>query len=143
MAKAKTSRPAAKPGKDAAKAAPWSSDVDALFTLDDEIREVSAQLAALEERKKAAQQLLLASMKAQGLESLRTERGTIGITRREVASIKDWESFTAYVRKANAFDLLQSRVSIRSLVERRNAGETVPGVAVETIINLSMHRSRA
>jgi hypothetical protein len=54
----------------------------------------------------------------------------VQIETRPVPQVEDWDKFYAYVRKNNAFELLQRRLSEGAVKERLDEGKGVPGVGV-------------
>jgi len=56
----------------------------------------------------------------------------------DVPTVKDWESFYAFVRKTKRFDFLQKRLSTAAIKELWNAGKVVPGVEAFTTVKVSL-----
>ena len=100
-------------------------------------REVEA-LAAEEDRIK---QYLLKTLNENKLEGAKGRLATAAVTRMVVPVLKEWDSFTEYVRKNRAFDLFERRISRAAFRERLEAGKTVPGVEPFTVENLSLTKS--
>ena len=103
----------------------------------DKQHEVEA-LAAEEGRIK---EHLLTQLAENKLEKATGRRATASITRTIAGSIKDWDRFTAYVKKHNAFDLLERRVGQTAFRARIEAGALVPGVEAFPVVNLSLTKS--
>lgn len=53
-------------------------------------------------------------------------------------SLKGWDEFTAYVRAAGRFDLLQKRINERAVLDMMEEGEHVPGVERFNAVDVSI-----
>ena len=62
----------------------------------------------------------------------------VSVVTKQVPQVKDWEKFYAYVKKNNAFDLMQRRLSDSAVQERWESRKTVPGVEPFTVVTLSV-----
>jgi hypothetical protein len=54
--------------------------------------------------------------------------------------VEDWEAFYAYVKKNNAFELMQKRLSDTAVKERWEDGKTIPGVTVNHYVDVSLNK---
>ena len=54
--------------------------------------------------------------------------------------VEDWDKFYAYVKKQNAFELLQKRVSNAAVEERWEHGKEVPGVGKFNVVSISLNK---
>ena len=54
----------------------------------------------------------------------------VQIETKPVPQVSEWNDFYTYIRKNNAFELLQRRPSESAVKERMDAGERVPGVTI-------------
>jgi hypothetical protein len=76
----------------------------------------------------------------QGASSFKTEGGTAFITRKEQATVKDWEATLQYIRENEAYDLLErrvSRIAVRTLVDE---GTPPPGVDYSVKLGVNIRR---
>lgn len=55
-----------------------------------------------------------------------------------IPTVEDWPAFYAYIKKNNAFELLQRRVGQEAVNERWEEGKTVPGVVAFRKLTLSL-----
>jgi hypothetical protein len=60
----------------------------------------------------------------------------------DLPQVKDWEDVYAYVRKHNAFDLLERRVHRLAWRDRVDQEGEIPGIAHETKIDLHVTSKR-
>lgn len=60
----------------------------------------------------------------------------------EVPQVEDWNKFYTYVKKNNAFDLLQRRLNGKAVEERWNAKKKVAGVGVFKAVKISLTKVR-
>ncbi len=103
--------------------------VNAIWALREEIRAQTQVLEAMDVRKKSMEEELVKVMDSQKVEQVRGEKATATITPTIVAQVKDWTRFYSFIRKHDAFHLLERRpahAAYRELMEKRKA--PVPGV---------------
>lgn len=62
------------------------------------------------------------------------------ITTKDTPSVVDWEAFRAYVKKNNAWELIQKRVSDTAVRERWEEGVELPGVEHFEVKNVSLSK---
>ena len=114
--------------------------IDQLFELRERIRELDRQSQALKDEKQILEDTLLKDLDAQGVQSVSGRKATASISENIVPSIEDWDSFHAFIRRNNAFYLLQRRANAapyRELMEQRH-GKKIPGVTSVTLRTLNL-----
>lgn len=89
--------------------------------LEEQAKEVSAQIAALEEE-------LVERMNAEGTDKAQGTKASVSITSSVVADVQDWDKFWAYVSKNKFWHLVQRRVSDPAYRELLEQGKKVSGV---------------
>ena len=94
-----------------------------------DLRESKAALADIEAK-------ALALMMKEGSEAVRTAAGMYSIRRDTVPKVEDWDKLYDYIKKGEAFEMLQRRISVTAWRERADLGEEVPGVTAEVINKL-------
>ena len=72
--------------------------------------------------------------------SISGKRATVSIERQAVPDLDDWDSLLKYMKKNNAFDLINHAVNTKAWRERLEAKEVVPGV--KTFIRYKVHCSK-
>lgn len=77
----------------------------------------------------------------QGVKSFKTDHGTAFLTTTDFAQVADWDSVLEYIKKNDAFDMLEKRVSktaVRGYIEKN---KTVPsGVNYGTRIDVNVRK---
>lgn len=100
------------------------------------VAEIKAKMAKLEAYIKM-------QMDAQGVTSLKSEYGTAFLTTTDYATVSDWDAVLEFIRKHEAYDLLEKRVSklaVRNYIEQM--GSVPPGVDYGTKVEVNIRRSR-
>lgn len=72
------------------------------------------------------------------------DEGAVGKTHRVVIvrktkqNVKDWNAFFGYVKKNNAFDLVQRRISEKAVQDRLDDGKKIPGLEPFQVVDISL-----
>lgn len=85
--------------------------IDALFEIREQKRELARQDRALSEKTEALERLLFERLDAEETTKAAGRAASVSVSEEVVPSIEDWESFYEYVRKNDAFHLLQRRLN--------------------------------
>src|SRR5512139_3306641 len=112
--------------------------IDALLRLRRQRAEAERRVAALGAAIAAAEQVILTELAATGLTSGRGRIAQATASPHAYPVIDDYEKFTRYVRRADAFELLQRRPAVAAIRERWEANERVPGIGAVSIIKLNV-----
>lgn len=99
------------------------------------IDRLAAEAKALET---SCYEALKVALNKAGLTSAGGKHHCATLVSKRVANVKDWEAFYGYIKKHNAFELLQRRPSMKAIEERWDAKKEIPGVAAEVITELSI-----
>lgn len=114
--------------------------IDDLRKQRDKIREERNKLSELETAFKAAEEQILTELREQGATKLSGKLATASVSESEVPSVEDWDDFYKFIRRNNAFYLLQRRPNAapyRELMEQRR-GKKIPGVNTVTTYRLNL-----
>jgi hypothetical protein len=108
---------------------PLGPQIDALFDLREKKREHEAAAREIEEIIEAKSIVIMAELNAQGLDKATGHKARIGISVSVVPQVEDWDKFYAFIRRNNAFELLERRPSAGAFREHAAArrDKTVPG----------------
>lgn len=68
------------------------------------------------------------------------KKARIAVANKEVPQVEDWDALYTYVKKNNAFELLQRRLADGAVKERLEANEKVPGVKIVFIPQVSINK---
>ncbi len=116
--------------------------IDDLHNNREKIRKLEKQVSELKETRDDLEQRLIEAMEAQGIQQSRGAHATATITESTKPSVEDWDLFYAFIKRNNAFYLLERRpasAAYREMMERRN--KPIPGVTSFTKRSVSL-RSR-
>ena len=85
--------------------------------MDKRIKELDDEIAEVEKQKKVIREMIAEKMKEQGVESLRTQYGTVtrGVTERYWTG--DWQALHQYIMDHGAPELLEKRVAQTTMKE--------------------------
>ncbi len=115
--------------------------IDRMYKLREEKRVLAAKLKPIEEEYDQLEKDLKAALIERGSEGDKTKLASASLSEEVVGNIKDWDSFTAYIKKSGHFHLLQRRISnpafreLSALLVKKGG---VPGVEAFTKINLTL-----
>lgn len=107
---------------------PIGHQVDALWKLREDKRQLNEKLALLDEQIQQHETRMLELMQQQGLDKISGKKATISLSTSTSASVQDWDSFYAYIHRHKYYHLLQRRVSDPAYRELLESGKKVPGV---------------
>lgn len=113
---------------------------DLLWTTREKRYALQKQVTECEEHESALKEHLINTLpksKAEGITG-KLARATIG--RKVVPTVKDWTKFYQYIAKNKAWELLQRRVGEKAVMERWEAGKTVPGVDRFDVITVHLNK---
>jgi phage host-nuclease inhibitor protein Gam len=105
--------------------------------------EMEKQLNKIDEDMKAVKRAILDYMKESGVESLRTNSGTVYRTVRTTYSTSDWESMHKFIIEHGAPDLLEKRIqqtNMRAFLEE-NPDLLPPGLNANSEYSVTIRRS--
>ena len=116
------------------------AQIDALFELRkkrDAAQEVVDQIESIIDAKTFS---LQASMEAQGITRFAGGKATASVSESVVPQVEDWDAFYAFIRRNNAFELLERRAAAAAFREHaaHRRDHTVPGCVPYTKRKLSI-----
>jgi Asp-tRNA(Asn)/Glu-tRNA(Gln) amidotransferase B subunit len=103
---------------------------------------VTKQEEAAKKVKTDLEERILLELNKQNLDSLSALGLTVSRITVDIIEAVTWDTLYKYIKKYNAFDLLQKRVAVTAVIERRDAGKTVQGVKLGRLKRLSVHKSK-
>ena len=115
--------------------------IDRLWKLREDKREMAAKIKPVETEIATLEESLIKSLQERGSEGEKTRNASASLSYEVVGNIKDWDSFTAYIKKSGHFHLLQRRISnpaFRELATLLSKKGGVPGVEAFTKTNLTL-----
>lgn len=114
--------------------------IDLLYKLRKERMDIEKKADAVKEKESALEAHLLETFKKTDLDGAKGKLATVGVSQATVPTVKDWDQLYKYIKKEDAFDLLQRRVSSTAYRERMDAKEVVPGVEPFITTKLSLRK---
>lgn len=85
--------------------------------------EKASELTALQDKIEA---LLLIKFGELGVESIKTDEGTAYTSVQTRASVADWDTFWAFVKEHEAYDMVERRVSKAAVEQYKSANDDLP-----------------
>lgn len=110
--------------------APLGFQIDEIWALREKVREHEDKIKDLKAVITGREYELLLSMEKQGVASIKGKIASASISESVVPQVEDWTALYAFIRRNNAFELLERRCAagaFREHAERRR-DHTVPGV---------------
>ena len=102
--------------------------IDELGRTRNEIRDLDDKHKVLSAKRKELEAELLSLLDGAGMQRASTHGFTASVHEEQVAQVKDWDAFHAYVVSSNKPYLLQRRVTNKAWLEDlENSGEVPPG----------------
>lgn len=103
--------------------------IDEIYDLKQQKKDAEDAVVAIERRIAAKEDELLAELDAQGTVKATGRKASVSVQETIVPQVEDWDAFYAYVRKNNAFELLQRRPVAEAWREHamNRRSKTVPG----------------
>lgn len=122
------------------KAAALGDAIDTLYGYDREIKKAERAVKGLKSKRYAAEADLLKAMGDVKLAKAAGRKAQASVSRRNIPSIKDQLKFQKYVKKNNAFDLYQNRISSKAYFARLDDGDEVPGIKMFEKVSVSIRK---
>lgn len=116
--------------------------IDLLYKLEQERATFEAKAKAIKSKESALEEHIIETFNKTDIDGARGKRAVASLNPQTVGSVKDWDKFYAYVKKENAWDLLQKRLSSTAYRERLNNKKAVPGVEPFVVNKLSIRKRR-
>ena len=104
-----------------------------------ERKKLSTQLKGLEDQISELDAELIQSLQDSDEEQVKINGGIgIKLVSSTVPSVKDWDAFYAWIKRNNAFWMLERRPSVTGYRDTLAAGKAIPGVESFTKIKLGL-----
>jgi hypothetical protein len=105
-------------------------------------QEYESQLEVLEAKKELIKNAMKDQMRALGLESVRTEEGTILLSKKTRYYTDDWNSFKQFVVEHDALDLFEKRISQKNMAMflEDNPGEVPAGLNSMSEVSVTVRK---
>lgn len=106
--------------------------------------EAKDKVATVKEKMLKIEAWLKAKADADGVTSFKTDHGTAFLTTIDYANVADWDAVLDFIRREEAFDMLEKRISktaVRAHLEATN--EVPPGVTYGTKLDINVRKPTA
>lgn len=114
--------------------------IDMLYSLRQGRHAIEQKAEKVKKDEDVLEKHLLETFGKSDLEGARGKLAVAGVTLSTVPSVKDWDKLYAYIKKKDAFDLLQRRVSATAYRARLDEKVVVPGVESFNVVKLSVKK---
>lgn len=106
------------------------------------VSELDAQIATIKEQQEQVSIAMRDKMKDLGVNSLRTDHGTVTMLKKTRYYTQDWDSFKNFVLENQAVDLLERRIAQTNMTQflEENPGLVPPGLNAETKLDVSVRK---
>jgi hypothetical protein len=106
------------------------------------ISELNSEIAKIEDQKEQVSIAMRDQLKSLGVQSVRTEHGTVTMTKKTAYYTQDWDSFKQFVLENQAVDLLERRIAQRNMTQflEENPGLVPPGLNAESKFDVSVRK---
>jgi hypothetical protein len=110
---------------------------DLLYQLREERLAMQAKVDAIAAHESVLKDHLINSLPKDDATGVRGKVAQVVINTKSVPTAQDWTKIQAYIRKNDAFDLLQRRLNDAAVMERIEHGKKVPGVGTYNVVSVS------
>lgn len=106
-------------------------------------RKYDESVAGIEAMITNGENWLLAQLQTLGVDSFKTQHGTVYKQLKQRSSTPDWGAFSEWVARTNNVDLLQHRINESNLKAylEQSGGALPPGVSVEKFVTAVVRKS--
>lgn len=104
-------------------------------------QQLDAELVAVDDKLVKLEAWIKEQADAQGVTSFKTKSGTAYLTSTDFASVADWDAVVDFVKRNNAFDMFERRISkkaVRAWID--NTKEIPAGVNYGTRVDVGVRR---
>ena len=116
-----------------------AAKVDAMYNTRQQRLKLNKEADKLEKEEKALKEEIVAELsKSKTTKAIGGKLATATLVTKQKLVAEDWELVYKYITKNNAFELLQKRLSDPAVIERMEAGKTIPGITKINIDDISL-----
>lgn len=110
---------------------------DLLYQIRDTRHALQKFVELLEKRESSIKEFLINKLPKGKSSGVRGKIAYVEINTKAIPAVKDWPKLYAYIKKNDAFELLQKRVTESAVEERWENGTDVPGVEKFNVVKVS------
>lgn len=101
---------------------------DRLYELRQKRLDEQKKVDAIEAEEKALKEHIINTLPKSEASGVAGKVARVTVITKEVPQVEDWDAFYKFVKKNNAFDLMQKRLTDTAIKERWENGKEIPGV---------------
>lgn len=118
---------------------------DRLYRMSEEISALEKKLKLLKSKRAKAKEAYIKRLQTSESPGVKGKLCNATITHRTVYNIENWDKVNAFIKRYNAFDLYQKRISSTAVAERLEArkGRMIPGLKPFSMVDLSITKRKA
>lgn len=113
---------------------------DLIFTLRQDRLKAQATVDAIEQHESVIREHIINTLPKSNTTGVAGKLARVTVVPKVVCQVEDWLKLYAYIKKTNAFGLLQRRVSEAPIKELWDDKKTVPGVKPFQAVTLSVNK---
>jgi hypothetical protein len=115
---------------------------DLLYELQEERKTIEKSAKALEDKEKALRAHLINTLPKSYATGVSGKKANVRIVTEDVPQVKDWPKFYEFIKKNNAFELLNKALNKAAVKERMEAKKAVPGVGTFRAVKVSLTKAK-
>lgn len=116
--------------------------IDQLYQMREQRLAIDKQIAELKSAEAAMKQIIIDTLKADGLEGAKGGVATAAIQYKVKPHVTDWDKVYAFVREQDMFALLYKQITPTLWAALREDGVEVPGIEPMALTDLSLTKSK-
>lgn len=113
---------------------------DMLYKMRERRLQQQKVVEAMEKDEQALKEHIIKTLPKSEASGVAGKTARVTVVSKEVPQVKDWPKFYAYVKKHDAFELLQRRLSKEAVEERLEEEKTIPGVEMFVTPTVSLNK---
>ena len=110
---------------------------DLLYTLREQRLEIEAQANEVLKKEAQVREFIINNLPKQEASGVRGRVAQVRIEKKDVATAENWAKIQDYIRKNDAFDLMQRRLNDAAVKARWEEGKKIPGVKKFSVVTVS------
>lgn len=95
-------------------------------------------LDAIEEEEKALKEHIINTLPKSNASGVSGKLANVKVYNKQIPQVNDWDKFYAFVKRNNAFELMQRRLSTAAVEERLESKKKIPGVEIFKATTVSL-----
>lgn len=113
---------------------------DKLYQLKEKRLKMQKEVDAVASEESALKEHIINTLPKSEASGVAGKIARVTVVTKTTPRVEDWDKFYAYIKKNNAFEMLQRRVGDKAIAERWDAGKEVPGVGHFTFPTVSINK---